>query len=240
MAVQNKQPAAAEASINAKSMADKSVDKEEKSTEKPVETEAEETENQPVTAPDVITETVEIAESPAQSSARTDPLNDFKEKVEEELNMPDRPQKNFMWPILFIFIIAVVLLAGVFAYKQGVFKAIKINAVPSSPTPTVSPTPTKTVDLTKYEIEILNGSSVDGEASKQKAALEAAGFTISSVGNADNSDYADTVIKAKKEVDSGFITKLKSVLSGTFTVGDTQSLDESSSVPVVVILGAKK
>jgi hypothetical protein len=220
---------------------------ESKITEKPVENKTEEAKTQPVIISDVVTETIEVIQVPkseiaSQPSFQTDPLNEFKEKVEEEMNMPDKSAKNFMWPILFIFIIAVVLLVGVFAYKQGAFKAVKINIVPASPTPTASPEPTKApvVDLTKYEVEILNGSSVGGEASRQKATLETAGFTISSVGNADNSDYTNTIIKAKKEVDPGFIAKLKSTLGDTFMVGDTQSLAEDSPVPVVVIIGTKK
>jgi hypothetical protein len=239
MAVHKKTPADAEASGG----------KESETTEKPIETKTEEVKTQPVIISDVITETIEVIssplpqsapEEPTQPSVRTDPLNDFKEKVEQEMNMPEKSQKNFMWPILFIFIIAMVLLAGVFAYKQGVFKAVKVNVVSVSPTPTASPEPTKTLDLTKYEIEVLNGSSVDGLASSQKAVLEAAGFTVSSIGNADNSDYTDTVIQAKTEVDKDFIVKLKGTLSEIFTVGEIQSLSEDSSVPVVVILGTKK
>lgn len=193
---------------------------------------------------DVATETVEsvrVVEAVLTSQApSTDPLKDFKEKMEEELSMPDSSQKNYMWPILSIFIIAVVLLVGVFAYKQGMFKREEVNVVSLTPTPTIAPSPVKTLDLTQYEIEILNGSEVDGEASRQKGDLEGEGFTVSSIGNADNSDYTDTIIEAKKEVDPDFIVKLKDVLSETFTIGETQSLPESSSVPVVIILGTKK
>jgi hypothetical protein len=177
-------------------------------------------------------------------SQQTNPLSDFKEKVKEEMDMPVKPQKNYMWPILFIFIIAIVLLAGVFAYKQGMFKGVgeKAKVVTVSPTPTsvVTPSPAKTVDLKKYEIEILNGSEVGGEASRQKTNLEEEGFIISSIGNADSSDYTDTIIKAKTEVNKDFIAKLKSVLGSAFTVGETESLSEDSSVPVVVIIGTKK
>ena len=58
--------------------------------------------------------------------------------------------------------------------------------------------------------------------------------------NADNSDYTDTIIKAKTEVDKDFIAKLKSVLSSSLTVNATESLSEDSSVPVVVVIGTKK
>ena len=154
---------------------------------------------------------------------------------------PDQPQaKTFMWPILFIFIIAVVLLVGIFAYKQGMFKGVKVNEVTVTPTPVVTVEPTKAPDLTKYEVQILNGSDVAGEASNQKASLEGEGFTVASIGNADNSDYTDTIIKTKAEVDKAFIAKLKSVFEGSFTAVQTESLSEDSSVPVVVILGTKK
>jgi hypothetical protein len=232
--------------------------KEIKSEEKPTETNTEEVKaasgepkTEPMIVSDVITETIEVIETavpqaseemPLTSSSQTDPLSDFKEKVKEGLNMPDRPQKNYMWPVLFIFLIAIVLMAGVFAYKRGAFKGVKLNVASLTPTPTASPEPTKAVviDLAKYEIEILNGSGIDGEASRQKTSLEAAGFTVSSVGNADNSDYTDTILEAKSDVDADFIAKLKSTLSDTFTAVSTQTLSSDFAVPVEVILGTKK
>lgn len=208
---------------------------------------------EPMVVSDVVTETTETievieeavpqaakSETPAEPSTR-DPLSDFKEKmVEEESSMPDNVQKkNYMWPILLIFIAAILLLVGVFLYKQEATNG-KVNVVTLSPTPTIVPEPTKIIDLAKYEIEVLNGSEVSGEASRQKTNLETEGFTVSSVGNADNSDYENTIIKAKKEVDKDFIAKLKTVLSNSFTVGETEGLSEDSSVPVVVIIGTKK
>lgn len=191
----------------------------------------------PVVVSDMVTETTERVE------IIEDPLTDFKEKMnEEEKSLLDEPQgKNFMWPILFIFIIVVVLLVGIFTYKQGIFKGEKANVVSPSPTPTITPEPTKVaVDLTKYEIEILNGSEVAGEAGRQQASLEEEGFTVSAIGNADNSDYTDTLIKAKKEVEKAFLDKLKGVLESAFIVEEIRTLPASSSSPVVVILGTKK
>ena len=180
-------------------------------------------------------------------SPQENPLNKFKDRVNEEINMQDKPRKkNYMWPILLIFIIAILLLAGVFAYKKGFLGIEKINIISSSPTPTPTvapsstPTPSVAVDLSEYEIEILNGSEVDGEASRQKDNLEGEGFTISSIGNADDSDYTDTIIEAKKDVDKNFIAKLKDALSNTFTVGEVQALSEDSSASVIVTLGTKK
>ncbi len=197
---------------------------------------------------DVITETTEsiqvVETTPVVPTPEPDLLSDFKEKmVEEEQPAFNSPQRNnYMWPILLIFIIAILLLIGVFLYKQGVNinGKIKINVVTLTPTPTFVPEPTKTIDLSKFKIEILNGSGIDGEAGRQKDNLDKEGFVISSVGNADNSDFTNTVVKAKKEVDKDFLSKLKSVLETSFTVGDTETLADDAAAPVVVILGTKK
>jgi hypothetical protein len=172
-----------------------------------------------------------------------DPLIEFKERMnrEEYAGFEAPKKKNFMWPILIIFVIAILLLVGIFIYKNGArINAVKEEIVKTKVTPTVTPEPTKAIDLTKYEIEVLNGSGVDGQASKEKAALEEAGFTISSIGNADNSNYTDTVIKAKADVDKAFIGKLKTTLESSFTVGSAETLSSDSSVPVVVIIGTQK
>lgn len=213
--------------------------------EKPVETKAQ-VKTEPVVVSDVITETterIEVVKEVPVSQSSVDPLTDFKEKMakEEKSVLNDEPKKNYMWPILLIFVITILLLAGVFLYKYGINIKDKVNVVTLSPTPVVAtPEPTKAVDLTKYEIEIQNGSGVSGEASRQEDNLKEEGFVISSIGNADNSDYTDTIIKAKAEVEKGFLDKLKNVLENTFTVGETEVLPDDSSAPVVVILGTKK
>jgi hypothetical protein len=188
-----------------------------------------------------------VADVPSAESntQNVNPLDDFKKKMETELNMPDKPRKNYMWPILFIFIFAIALFAGVFAYRQGVFEGLfakkEVAVTPTPVPPTATPEPTLAeADLSEYEVQILNGSEVSGEASRQKDSLEAEGFTIASVGNADESNYTDTIIQAKKNVGKAFIAKLKSVLEETFDTIKTKTLDEDSSVPVVVILGIKK
>lgn len=212
---------------------------------------------EPVVVSDVVTETterVEIIEEVSPQAAEpkvsseplssNDPLSDFKQKmIKEELSTSgSAPKKNFMWPILLIFVVTIAILIGIFVYRQGIFKGEKVNVASLSPTPTIAitPEPAKTIDLTQYEIEILNGSGVDGEAGRQRVNLEAEGFTVSSVGNAGNSDYTDTIIRAKAEVDKDFVVKLKSVLSNSFTVGESEILPDDSSVPVVVIIGTKK
>ena len=187
-------------------------------------------------------ESAPVAGQPVEPAASSGPLTDFKEKMSEEeqslSNVP--PKKNYMWPILFVFIIALALMAGIFIYKQGVNKSEKVNVVSLSTTPTLVPEPTKAkIDLSKYPIKILNGSGISGEASRQKDNLEGEGFTVASIGNADSSDYTDTIIQAKEEVDKDFIAKLKSVLEKSFVVGEIEELPQDADSDVVVILGSE-
>ncbi|MBI4096474.1 MAG: LytR C-terminal domain-containing protein [Candidatus Levybacteria bacterium] len=196
-----------------------------------------ETKKEQVIVADVITQTSERIEVIQEA----DPLTDFKEKMaEEEQPLPDSPQeKSYMWPILFIFIIVLVLLTGIFIYRQGIFKKETVNVVSITPTPTVEPSPTPVIDLAQYEIEMLNGGGISGEAGRQKISLEEEGFTVSAIGNADNSDYTETIIKAKKTVAKAFTDRLKDVLGNTFTVGAVEILPEDASTPIVVIIGTK-
>lgn len=208
----------------------------------------EERKSEPVVVADVITQTtesIEVVETAVPEAKSADPLASFKEKMQEEEKpfSGNAPQKNFMWPILFIFVVALILLVGIFLYKQDQNKsttAEKVNVASLSPTPASTPEPPKEVDLSKYEIQILNGSGVTGEAGRQREVLEEEGFVISSVGNADNSDFSDTIIQAKKEVEKEFLDKLKSVLEISFTLGETEELSEDASVSIVIILGTKK
>ena len=205
-------------------------------------------EPKPVVVSDTVTETTERIEvieevTPDESVPAADPLTEFKEKMTEEEENPTSdtpPEKNFMWPILFVVFLALALLAGIFIYKQGVKKQEKINVVTLSVTPTLTPEPTKAkIDLSKYEIKILNGSEVEGEAGRQKSNLEGEGFTVSTIGNAAKSDYTKTIIQAKKEVDQAYLAKLKSVLEESFVVGEAEELPEDAESNVIIIIGSQ-
>jgi LCP family protein required for cell wall assembly len=67
--------------------------------------------------------------------------------------------------------------------------------------PVVAPTPTTTaatnlvVSPSHVPVRVLNGTGVKGAASKAAADLRAAGFNVVSVGDADNSDYTQTLVR---------------------------------------------
>lgn len=136
------------------------------------------------------------------------------------------------------------LLGGIYFYQTKVGKSAV--AVSGEPTPEVSAspkptaTPQATVDLTKYSVVILNGSGIAGEASKAKSILTNAGFEVGSTGNASNYNFTKTVIKAKKEVEAVFLSKLTDSLSKTYQVAETEELESTSKDEVQVIIGSSK
>lgn len=144
-----------------------------------------------------------------------------------------------------IFILGAIL-GGIFFYQKEV-NTISVDKTPT-PTATVesSPTPTPTakaevsVDVSKFDVAILNGSGIAGEAGKAKTLLTDAKFNVTSTGNASTYDYTKTIIKAKSTVDASVIAKLKETLSKNYVVGDNQTLASSSTVDIQVIVGSSK
>jgi LytR cell envelope-related transcriptional attenuator len=107
--------------------------------------------------------------------------------------------------------------------------------------PTEAPTPTEAeVDLEAYTIKLLNGSGITGEAAKEKTSLIDAGFKVGTTGNADNSDYTQTVISVKKGVPEGYVKQLKAQLEKNYSVeSSTQTLsDNPEGVDVTVTIGS--
>lgn len=137
------------------------------------------------------------------------------------------------------------LLGGIVYYQRNI-SGIKISVTTPTPTPIESgqaptPTATPTADVTKYEIKILNGSGISGEAGKAKSLLGKAGFTVSSTGNASNYSYTKSVIQAKSVVEKEFISKVTEALSKSYTVDSkTGVLPPSSGDDVIVIIGKSK
>ncbi|MEY2964489.1 MAG: hypothetical protein RLZZ228_302 [Actinomycetota bacterium] len=86
-----------------------------------------------------------------------------------------------------------------------------------------------TVQPEQITVRVLNGSGVAGRAAEVAAALEAQGFTIASVGDADRPDYATTEIRHDAASAEAARTVL-AALPGATTVAD----DASTTITIVV------
>jgi len=172
------------------------------------------------------------------------------EKPQEETTpmMPEIKRSDSPNPLLIIipgiFLLG-ALLGGIYFYQKGV------SGVSTEPTPTpdysntITPSPTSTpattkIDLTKYPINVMNGSGTPGQAGTVKDLLTGAGFKVSAAGNASSYDYTKTVIKVKADVPAEFVTKLSEALSKSYVLDTNQSLATSSADSVQVIIGSTK
>lgn len=83
--------------------------------------------------------------------------------------------------------------------------------VRSSPETIVSPPPTqatapattsesKVANPQDFQIEILNGNGIAGDANRVKTILGDQGFVVANIGNAINSNFVTTEINAKESV----------------------------------------
>jgi len=136
------------------------------------------------------------------------------------------------------------LLGGIFFYQRGISGGAS-QPTPTPPTynnmiPSPTTTPQPTLKLSSYPINVMNGSGISGQASVVKDLLTTAGFTVSGTGNAPTYDYTKTVIKAKSDVPTAFLTQLSTALSKSYVLDTNQSLATSSADEVEVIVGSTK
>ncbi len=155
-------------------------------------------------------------------------------------------EKNAKW--LWLLIILIIVGALVFAFFRGIgpFAQYSPFAQKASPTPeaTVAPVEESTpvpesLDKSVPKIKVLNGSGIAGKAAAVKDYLEGKGYTVSSIGNADTTDYTDTEVDFKADF-LKYKDQLINDLSDKYSaVAGAKSLDATDSADIEVIVGAK-
>ena len=158
-------------------------------------------------------------------------------------------EKNAKW--LWILIVLIVIGALVFAFFRGIgpFAQLKLGqseeeASPSpvefvleSPSPEASPG--AEIDKSEAKIRVLNGSGKAGTASSVKDLLEGKGYKVAAIGNADNFDFEQTVIRFKESF-KNFQEVLLGDLSDNYSVKvSSDDLTATDSADIEVIIGAK-
>lgn len=101
---------------------------------------------------------------------------------------------------------------------------------PKTASASPSPRPELVVQPEEITVQVLNGSGVAGRAAEVAAALEAQGFTVSSIGDADSSDYAVTEIRHNAASAEAARTVLAALPGAKTTADDT-------ATTITIILG---
>ena len=212
--------------------------------------------------PEVASETNAIAEPAApESDSSTSPKSAFSLQGGDDDGSGGGDGKKkfglyFFVVALLSFILGLAAMAAVTYFglvnislpKQLSVDLKQIPGLPAEPTvaPTKAPEPTATptpepVDLAEYTIVILNGSGISGRAGGAQSSLTTAGFTVSSIGNAQTTDYTTTQITVKQSVPEEYVTQLVTELEKLYTLEKPSRIpdDSSQTSDVVVTLGSQ-
>lgn len=102
----------------------------------------------------------------------------------------------------------------------------------------VSPTPEKTsLERSKLHIAILNGSGVAGAAKQISSYLNSLGYTITTIGNADDFTYRNITVKVKKAKSDYLELLKKDIQKNSPDVTIVASIDDKTSADAEVIVG---
>ena len=105
--------------------------------------------------------------------------------------------------------------------------------VTASTTATPVASSTSQLDKSKITIQVLNGTTVAGAASKAKTKLESAGYVVKQTGNAKNQDYQTTFIYYQTG-HSTEATAIQSALPGYAITVQESSLADPNMILVVI------
>ena len=191
-----------------------------------------------------VEKTEEVEDKSAYEASESDSVDDKEEKEPEIENFDDESRFSWSKVFLFIFVAAITgfVIVGVYLFfiegynfslskEEAAEKTIDVKEE-------LSPTPTPaTVDKSAYDIEVLNGSGIAGEAANIQGLLEDEGFSVSDIGNADTADYTDTMIYYTKDVDQDYLDELEATLKDRGPV-KLEEADSDQAEDVVVIVGS--
>jgi LCP family protein required for cell wall assembly len=111
------------------------------------------------------------------------------------------------------------------------FAQLSADAVQPAPS-TTTPAAPRTVAPGKVDVAVFNGSGTPGLAGKTASALQAAGFVVSSSGNADSSSYTTTEIRFAPGDDA-----LANTLAASIPGAAVKQMDDATKGTVQLVVG---
>ena len=216
----------------------------------------------PIVETETKTETSDLSSPSTQELSDTPPASAFSIQDDNASDDSGGKKRHFLVYFLVIALFSFILGLGAMAViSSGILPGVSlpkelpfaseigksVQQTVSQPTvaptvavasPTVAPTE-KPVDLSAYTVSVLNGSGIKGKAAEVKTSLTTAGFKVGTTGNAANSNFTSTEISAKKDVDQGYIDKLKAELEKDFVVKVSSApAPASQATDVVITIGS--
>lgn len=173
----------------------------------------------------------------------TDDVKKWLEDIHPAGKPDDSGKSGFGMKGIFIILLLLgilgLIIGGFYFYQTSQESASQApSPVVSTNSPTPSPTPiAEAVDLTKYKVQVLNGTGISGEAGRVAGKLETTGFVDVSAGNASSSAVKETTVQMKEGVSEEVFKAIETGLSDLQVVMADEILAETSAYDVVVTLG---
>lgn len=207
---------------------------------------------------DEVKESEEVKETPeeVEDSEETEEVKEATEEVEESKEVEEVKEPEienfenegswFSWSKVFLFIVIaavtgfIIVGAYLFFFEGYNFSLTKEDSVKESidVEEELSPTPTpETSDKSAFNITVLNGSGIAGEAANVQELLEGEGFSVNDIGNAETADYTNTQILYSEDVNEQFLDELEAALETRGPV-EMEEADSDQTEDVVVIVGS--
>lgn len=189
-------------------------------------------------------------ESPKETpSPKTeDDIKKWLNETDPEETFEEAPKGGKLKAFIIALIVVTILGAvggGIYYYQTNVSSVDTGNESNVVITPTITPSPTEApvedIDLSAFTVEVLNGSGKAGLAGTVATALTDAGFLDATAGNADASNYEETIVSLKESTPKGVYTELDKILGTDYVLElSEEPLDEDSEYDVSIVLGSSK
>ena len=155
--------------------------------------------------------------------------------------------------LLIVGILVLVAILGFVIYKSANKKSSNTSTLPSpydnmttpsadqgvTPvTPAPSASPAASIDKTKIQIQVQNGTGIAGEAAYLETQLKNLGYTNVKVGNSASTVTATTVTFSST-LDSGVVNEINQELSSIYQTVTTNT-SSTATFDVVVVTGLRK
>lgn len=185
-----------------------------------------------------------ISHSTSQFSAGMDTANLFPNSLVDEPRKSGGSNKGLILLTL-VLLAAAVGVVGFIVYKrnkEAVPETAPIAPVTTtlaspSPTTSASPSAAMTFDRAKLKVKVQNGSGITGLAAKAKTYLLSLGYKDITTGNAASSDFEDTEVAVKTELQSSSSTIVNDLKDKYTVSAKVTTLDTNEDFDVVITLG---
>ncbi len=158
------------------------------------------------------------------------------------ISKPPVSQKGSKLPFVILGVVILLAIGGIFFLTRGSKEQAEVSPSPETEgvsTETPVPTASPTIDRSKVQIEVDNGTGITGEAAYLQGVLRSLGYTNVKVGNASSQNSTTTTVTFNSSLSSGAVDEITAKLQDIYQDVTTKT-SSSISVDVLIVTGLRK